>query len=80
VVNPSLPPPDRQRLRGVDPEKIEGRIVALAAKFGPVEPIGRELGGAVPHVSAAEDPEGEHFLRGEFRTKIGVEVPARRLG
>jgi len=79
VINPSLPPPDRQRLRGVDPEKIQGRIMALAAELGLVEPIGRELGGAVRHVLAAENPEFEHFLRGEFRAKIGVEVPARRL-
>src|SRR5690349_15905645 len=57
VVDPTLGPPSRQRLRCIDTEEIQLRIVTLGAQFGMFEPTRRKLLTAIRHVLAAEYSE-----------------------
>jgi len=45
-----------------------------------LEPTRGELGFAVGHVLSAENAQAQHFCRGEFREKIGIEVPSHGCG
>ena len=55
--DPAFPVPLRQRLRGVDSEKIKLAFVSFVTELGPFEPTGRELVPAVSHVPATEHTE-----------------------
>ncbi len=67
MVNPTLLPPHRERLRGIDSKPVQGRIVALMAELCIRKPVFGKLVSTVAHVPAAEDPHLQHLFRGQFR-------------
>lgn len=44
------------------------------AEFGVLKPVRRKLTGTVRHVLPAEHTKFKHFLRRQFRTKLGIKV------
>src|SRR4029453_6425291 len=67
-----------QRLRGVDAEVVEARIVPLGAEPRTDEPARRKFAATVGHVLAAEHTERKHLLRRELRRESGREVKPDR--
>ena len=65
--NPTVPPPYGERLRGVDAEIIQSRVVALRAQLCCAKPAGGKLAAAVGHVLAAEDAKTQHRFRRQLR-------------
>src|SRR5687767_14176352 len=78
--DPAVPPPRGERLRRVDAETVQARVVSLLAQLRVHEPAGRELLAAVVQVFPAEHAEAQHLLRRELRRESLREVPARRFG
>src|SRR5688572_13590478 len=62
-VDPAVATPGGERLRGVDPEAVQPRVVAIGAQLRAGEPRLREFGAAVGHVLPAEDAEPQHLGR-----------------
>ena len=79
-VNPAVFSPQRQRLRGIDAEKIQLGVVPLGAEAGLVEPLGREFGLAVGHVFATKHAQREQLFGSKLRAKIRMEILSLRLG
>src|SRR5262245_15343080 len=65
VIDPAVGLPDGQRLRGVDAEAVQLRVVPLGAQLRFIKPIGRKLFGAVGHVLPAENAQLKQLLRRE---------------
>src|SRR6476469_9407028 len=61
AAHPAVAPPHGERLRGVDAEAVERRVVPGGAQLRAREPALRELGAAIGHVTAAEYAELEHL-------------------
>ena len=80
MMDPGFPLPFLQWLRGVDTKEIQFGIVALMIELGADKPSFRKFIGAVGHVLAAEDTEGETLLRRQLRPKISVKVLSCGLG
>lgn len=80
MIEPALRSPDRKRLRRIDAEVVQRRVVAFGAKFRILEPVRREFGRAIGHITAAEHTKRKHLLRRQLRAEVGVEVAARRFG
>ena len=78
-MDPAAAPPYGERLRRVDAEAVQPRIVTIGAQLRAREPAGGKLGAAVRQVLAAEDAETQHLLRRELGTEFGREVAADRL-
>src|SRR5580704_17462142 len=77
-VDPSLLAPDRQRLAGVDPEKVQRTIPMLGGELGAREPARWKLLDAVGHVLAAEHTKLQHLRRRQLGTKLRIEAAANR--
>src|SRR5262245_35156788 len=73
-VNPPLPAPFGERLRGVHTKVVEARIVTLGAQPRMGKPARRKLPVAVGHVLPAEHAEAEHLFRRELGIEAGCEV------
>lgn len=85
TVNPALSAPFGERLACVHFEMIElGVALAFARlarrKLGFREPRFREFLGAVAHVDAAEDADGEHLGWSQIRPEIRREILSGRFG
>ena len=80
MVDPALGAPDRKRLRCVDVEEVQLRVVTFVAELCTGEPVLGELVSAVGHVFAAEHAQLEHLLRGELGGEFRVEVFSHGLG
>ena len=77
--DPSLLPPNRERLRRGDAEEVEPSIVPRRRQFGAREPAGRKFGAAVGHVLPAECAELEDLLRRQLGPELRSEIPAHRF-
>lgn len=73
-VEPALLEPVRQRLRSVQAEAVQLRVVELVAELRFFEPFFRKLFSAVCHIFAAENAELQHLLGGQVGLEVGVEV------
>jgi len=62
-MNPPIPPPNGERLRRIDSEVVQRRIMALRTQLRSREPARGKLAAAVGHVLPAEDAETKHGLR-----------------
>jgi hypothetical protein len=71
VIDPTVPAPDREWLRGIDPKKIQRRIVTFGTKLRSLEPISGKLIAAVGHVPPAENAEGKHLFWCQLRLESG---------
>ena len=80
AMEPPLFPPVGERFGGVDAEEVQLGHMALVAEPGVGEPVGRELGSAVGHVPAAENPQLQQLFRGQLGPEVGMEVLTHRLG
>ena len=76
---PSHPTPHRERLRRVDAEIVETRIVPFGAELRILEPAGRELVAAIGHVLPAKHAQAQHLFRGQLRREPWREIFSRRL-
>lgn len=79
VINPAFLFPNRERLRRIDTEVIQLRIVPLATKFCAREPAARKFSHAISHVFSAEDAELEHLLRRKLGPELRVKIAAGRF-
>ncbi len=73
-VNPTFFTPDGQRLRGIDAEVIQLRIMAFMTKLGKHKPIFGKFIRAIGHVFAAEDSHFQHLLWVQFRQEFRMKV------
>src|SRR5579864_6628352 len=76
---PTLLAPDGERLRCVDAEEIQFRIMPIMAKFGLGEPIGRKFRAAIGHVLASKYAEREYLLWRKFGVKVRMKMLADGL-
>ena len=78
-VDPAFLAPDRQRLRGINFEKVKIGIASLWRQLGVFKPVDGKFSGAISHVLTAEDAEAQHLFWCQVRMKIGMEVSAFRF-
>ena len=78
-MNPPFRTPDCERLRGVDLEEIQLRIVPFRTEPRVLKPLGGEFRCTIRHVPAAEHPQPQHLFRRQLRLESGVEIPPRRF-
>ena len=79
-MNPPFRTPDCERLRGVDLEEIQLRIVPFRTEPRVLKPLGGEFRCTIRHVPAAEHSQPQHLFRRQLRLESGVEIPPRRFG
>jgi hypothetical protein len=80
VIDPAAFSPLPQWLRRVNPKAVELCIVTVRGQPRIPKPGGRKFLPTVSHVLSTEHTQLEHFLRGQFRMKIGMKVLPYRLG
>lgn len=79
-IDPSLIPPNFQRLTGMLVKKVYGVIVLFGRKFGTREPAFWKFIFAVGHVLAAKDAKREHVFWRKVWRKVRVKISSCGFG
>ena len=78
-IDPAFFPPDCERLRCVDSEIVQVRIVTLGTQLGTGKPARRELRGTISHIPSAENAECQHLLGRQLGLELRIEIASDRF-